>query len=331
MWSRSMHSASFTDPIFQTSYLRAYQASGGEAGRICLRCHAPAAALNEDPLVQQPLSREGITCDYCHSIESVYLERRNNPFTVKMDGVKRGPLADADSPAHKVAPSPLHESSEFCAGCHEYTSERGVLLFSTYTEWKASPQAGQGITCQKCHMPMGPGDIVRSGLGSDREMINLHNISGGHSRDQVRKAASVRILGVRREPGNSVLVEVQVANIGSGHSIPTGLPTRRLTLDVVLFAGQREVRRFQRHYQKSVVDASGEILADDHRILLDGDSILDDTRLRAGERRVEKFYATVSNRKEVLKAEASLTYLYRPELMLRQDMSIEMASDQHSP
>jgi len=331
MWRRSMHSASYTDPIFQTSFLRAYQATGGQAGPLCLRCHAPAAVMNDDPLAQHPLSREGITCDYCHSIESVDLESRNEPFTVKLDGVKRGPLADADSPVHQVSSSPLHESSEFCAGCHEYISEGGVPLLSTYSEWKASPQAAQGITCQKCHMPIGPGDVVRSGLGSDREMINLHNISGGHSRDQVRKAASVRILGVRREPGSSVLVEVQVANIGSGHSIPTGMPTRRLTLEVVLYAGQREVRRFQRHYQKSVVDASGEGLTDDHRTLLDADSILEDTRLKAGERRVEKFYATVSNRKEALKAEASLTYLYRPELMMRQDMSIDMASDQLSP
>jgi hypothetical protein len=331
MWRRSMHSASFTDPIFQTSYLRAYQETGGQAGPICLRCHAPAAVLNEDPLIQQPLSREGITCDYCHSIVSVDLERRDEPFTVKTDGVKRGPLADADSPIHKVASSPLHESSEFCAGCHEYTNERGVSLMSTFSEWKSSPQAAQGITCQKCHMPMGPGDVVRSGFGSDREMINLHNISGGHSRDQVRKAASVRILGVRREPGSSVLVEVQVANTGSGHSIPTGMPTRKLILDVVLYAGDRQVRRFQLHYQKSVVDASGEILANDHSVLLDADSILEDTRLRAGERRLERFYATVSNKQEVLKAEASLTYFYRPELMLRQDMSIDVASDRFSP
>ena len=331
MWRRSMHSAAVTDPIFQTSYLRAYQETGGRAGPICLRCHAPAAVMNEDLLMREPLSREGITCDYCHSIVSVDLARWDQPFTVETDGVKRGPLADADSPVHKVAASPLHESSEFCAGCHEYTNERGVPILSTYSEWKSSPQAAQGVTCQKCHMPMEPGNVVRPGFGSDRKMINLHNISGGHSRDQVRKASTVKILSVRRELRNSVLVEVEVSNSGSGHSIPTGMPTRRLTLDVVLYAGDRVVRRFQRHYQKSLVDASGEILTDDHRVILDAESILEDTRLRPGERRVEKFYATVSSRKEALKAEANLTYLYRPELILRQEMSIDMASDRFSP
>lgn len=331
MWRRSMHSAAVTDPIFQTSYLRAYQETGGQAGPICLRCHAPAAVMNDDLLMREPLSREGITCDYCHSIVSVDLARRDQPFTVETDGVKRGPLADADSPVHKVAASPLHESSEFCAGCHEYTNERGIPILSTYSEWKSSPQAAQGVTCQKCHMPMEPGNVVRPGFGSDRKMINLHNISGGHSRDQVRKASTVKILSVRRELRNSVLVEVEVSNSGSGHSIPTGMPTRRLTLDVVLYAGDRVVRRFQRHYQKSLVDASGELLKDDHRVILDAESILEDTRLRPGERRVEKFYATVSSRKEALKAEANLTYLYRPELILRQEMSIDMASDRFSP
>lgn len=331
MWRRSMHSAAVTDPIFQTSYLRAYQETGGRAGPICLRCHAPAAVMNEDLLMREPLSREGITCDYCHSIVSVDLARWDQPFTVETDGVKRGPLADADSPVHKVAASPLHESSEFCAGCHEYTNERGVPILSTYSEWKSSPQAAQGVTCQDCHMPLEPGNVVRPGFGSDRKMINLHNISGGHSRDQVRKASTVKILSVRRELRNSVLVEVEVSNSGSGHSIPTGMPTRRVTLDVVLYAGDRVVRRFQRHYQKSLVDASGEILTDDHRVILDAESILEDTRLRPGERRVEKFYATVSSRKEALKAEANLTYLYRPELILRQEMSIDMASDRFSP
>jgi nitrate/TMAO reductase-like tetraheme cytochrome c subunit len=331
MWRRSMHSGAFTDPIFETSYLRAFEATDGEAAVLCMRCHAPAAVSTQDATLQEALTREGVTCDFCHSIVSVDLERRDVPFTLKIDGVKRGPLADSESPAHEVAASPLHESSELCAGCHEYTSERGVSIMSTYSEWKASPQAAQGVTCQNCHMPLGPGAVARPGLGSSRSMINLHNISGGHSRDQVRKAATVKILSVGREIGDSVLVEVEVSNTGAGHNIPTGMPTRRLTLDVALYAGKREVRRFQRYYQKSLVDAGGEILTDDHRVLLDAESILEDTRLRPGEQRIEKFYATVSNRRAVLKAEASLTYLYRPELMLRQEMSIDIGSDRFSP
>ncbi len=326
MWRRSMHAGAVTDPVFQASYMRAYHETAGRAREVCLRCHAPAAVLAGDLDLRDPNNREGITCDFCHSVLSVDLKRPDRPFRVVLDGVKRGPLLDADSPAHLIAKSDLHKSAEFCAGCHEYVSPVGLPLLSTYTEWLSSSQASEGRTCQHCHMPMTPGQTVRPSLGVYRSEINLHDISGGHSADQVRKAATLRILRVQREQPTVVAVEVEVTNVGSGHSIPTGLPTRKLILEVILFAGGREAHRFERQYQKVLLDDQGRPITEDHRAMLDAKTIREDTRLRPGERRVERFVANVPTR-EALRAEAHLRYVYEPELLLRQTMSIDMGSD----
>jgi hypothetical protein len=326
MWQRSMHGKSLSDPIFQVSYMRAYLETGGKARGTCLRCHAPAAALTGDLELEDPISREGITCDYCHSVASVDLSRASRPFEVRLDGVKRGPLGDAHSPAHEVARSPVHESAEFCAGCHEYTTPQGLTVFSTYSEWKASRYAKEGRPCQSCHMPSMPGSTVRADLGVRRREINLHNISGGHSADQVRRAASVKILRAERESPDRAVVEVEVANVGSGHAIPTGLPTRKLVLQVVLFVDGREVQRLDRTYQRTILDGEGRRITDDHRTILEGRKLLDDNRLRPGERRIERFVAPVSTRGR-LSAEVHLDYVYQPELLHREQMSISIATE----
>ncbi len=325
MWQRSMHANSWSDPVFQASYMKAYVETGGKARGICMPCHAPGAVLSKDS-DREASTSEGISCDFCHSVVSVDLARPGRAFSVVLDGVKRGPLSDAVSPAHEVAKSDLHKSAEFCAGCHEYVSPRGLAIFSTYTEWKVSPQAKEGKTCQHCHMPMTPGQTVKPELGIYRPEINLHDVSGGHSTEQVRKAASTRILRVAREQPKTAVVEVEVANIGSGHSIPTGLPTRKLVLEVVLFAGDREVRRFERLYQKVLLDGHGLPIVDDHQVILGARTMGEDTRLQPGERRLERFVAAVPS-KGALRAEATLRYVYEPEILTRQMMSIDMGVD----
>jgi Cytochrome c554 and c-prime len=325
MWRRSMHANSWTDPIFALSYSKAYLETGGKAQEVCVPCHAPGATLSKDPDREAALD-DGITCDFCHSVVSVDLDSPGHALRAVMDGVKRGPLADAVSPAHQVAKSELHESAEFCAGCHEYANPNGVKVFSTYSEWQASPQAKEGKVCQDCHMPMTAGQTVKPELGIYREEINLHDISGGHSSEQVRKAASIHILRLARGEPQTALVQVEVANVGSGHAIPTGLPTRKLVLEVVLFVGKREARRFERVYQKVLLDAHGAPISNDHQTIIGAHALGTDNRLRPGERRLEEF-TTVVPPHGVLRAEASLRYVYEPELVTREAMSITVGTD----
>jgi RNase P subunit RPR2 len=326
MWKRSLHSMAYTDPIFQASYMRVYLETQGEAKRTCLRCHAPVAAMTGDLDMQEEISREGITCDFCHSIKSINLDNQEQPFLIALDGVKRGPLVDAESPTHEVEKSDLHQSSKFCAGCHEYVNPDGLSILSTYSEWRVSPQAAAGKSCQHCHMPLIPGETVSEDFDIQRGKVNLHNISGGHSREQVRKAATATILSVRREKPDVGVVEVEVANVGSGHSIPTGMPTRRLVLEVELLVGGISVHRFERNYQRRLLDDNGKVIFDDHRVMTVARKLLDDTRLEPGERRIERLVTEVPTR-GALNARMRLRYVYEPQLLSREPISIEIAAE----
>jgi len=51
----------------------------------------------------------------------------------------------------------------------------------------------------------------------------------------------------------------------------------------------------------------------------------EDTRLRPGERRIERFETTVPRRGQ-LRADMTLRYQYEPEIFTRETMSIQIAS-----
>ena len=69
---------------------------------------------------------------------------------------------------------------------------------NTYVEWKASPQAAQGLTCQTCHMP-------------DRR----HLWRGIHDPEMVASGLTPR-LSVDTER-----VRFEITNTGVGHAFPT--------------------------------------------------------------------------------------------------------------
>jgi len=165
-WKNAMHSMSIEDPIFKASYMEAYFKTAGEAKFNCLRCHAPIAFLNNDYDLKNEITKEGVNCDFCHSVKKVSLDNKTYPFEIEIGEIKRGPLSDVDSPAHKTESSALFKSSELCAGCHEYTNRNGVEVLGTYSEWRTSPYAEEGIHCQNCHMPLIPGKIVKPEIKS---------------------------------------------------------------------------------------------------------------------------------------------------------------------
>jgi hypothetical protein len=117
-----------------------------------------------------------------------------------------------------------------------------------------------------------------------------------------------------------------VANVGSGHCIPTGLPTRRLVLEVLLLVDGRDVQRFDRTYQRTLLDSQGNLITDDHATILHAHKLLADTRLRPDERRLERFVAQVPTQGR-LGVEVHLDYIYQPELLHREQMSIPIASE----
>ncbi len=321
-WKNSLHAMTVSDPIFDAAYWDAIKLSKGAARPICLSCHAPTTRLTKDYDQRLPITAEGVTCDFCHTIAAANPLAAGEPYTMRPGRVKWGPIRPAQSPAHKTQYSVIHFSSELCGGCHEYRAKSGALLTGTYSKWRASYYAEQGIQCQTCHMPLGKGRVVRPEVNAAEWPINLHDIQGGRSPEQIRKAARIEVRDiVRLEGGYRVVVAVE--NVGSGHMIPTGIPTRQLDLVVQLRRGQTVVGEKQAAFRKVVVDEQGNELRTDAEALLRGVAIKSDNRiLPKRSQEVILFFPYTGPPDFVV--EAKLYYRYPVALAKPEDITVEM-------
>jgi hypothetical protein len=243
----------------------------------CDRCHAPLESVTEyDNLA----TRDAVGCDVCHTIRDV-------PSTGKFqmhlgDIVKFGPLCDAkDNYFHKVGCSPLHGTSELCSACHSLSwktkSGETLTVQSEFEEWRASIYGSGRIECQSCHMP-GSHDSVAVGSPA-RGGVPNHSFSLA----ELRKSAILMSVTVR-DSGSDVEVDVSLKNNKAGHSIPSGLPERRLALRVTVTDELGKVtHRAQQVY--------GRILADERgpAPFYAADRLQTDTRIQAMETRQEQF------------------------------------------
>ena len=226
MWKGSKHARAFENPIFAAAY-RDLQREGGDARRLCLRCHAPIAGITGDLEAQQAITREGVTCDFCHSVTGVAIRDTDSPFVVEVGGPKRGPKVGASSAAHAIQPSILHKSSRLCGGCHEFRNPEGLTTISTISEWRASSYPAELRACQDCHfLPVNGRSTIQTGnpVGSK---IPDHRLQ--RSQEQLQEAVKLDLRRVTLNAGR-LEVAVGIRNAGSGHAVPTGHPSRRLVL-----------------------------------------------------------------------------------------------------
>lgn len=210
-WRTSLHARAFSPGL--VGQLLTFDANDTAE---CLQCHAPLAeqhvafeaarslklAHRKD---KQGLAAAGNSCGGCHVRE----HRRFGP-PQRGTGVT-GP-SDPSAPHGGVWRTAFFESSEFCSGCHQFAAEtavNGKPLQNTYVEWKASPQAGQGKTCQTCHMP-------------DRQ----HLWRGIHDRDMVASGLTPRMTA------DATGVRFEITNSGVGHAFPTYV-TPKVVMNVV--------------------------------------------------------------------------------------------------
>ncbi len=322
-WKRSLHAFSLTDPIFDTAYMQAVKEVGEEARKRCLHCHAPMTMMNGDYDLKEGVSREGVSCDFCHTVTAVHLDGRDKPYSIELGLVKRGVIRQTSSPAHEVAYSALHGKSEFCGGCHNYLTPEGRAIIGTYDEWRAGPYAAEGVQCQNCHMVMSPGKVaVEGGLQPSSE-FHLHSLI--HDSAQLRSALALQIVRAERS-GNLLVAEVMVENVGSGHMVPTGLPTREVVLRVEVESGGH-VRSAERRYRKVVADKSGRPLQSDYRVLLHGARILNDNRIAPREKRIESFRFPVRGT-DTVRVTAELAYQYSPAMLSVKDMNIPLGKSE---
>lgn len=285
VWRESLHASAWSNNVFQAGYKRSKQLYGEEEARACLSCHAPTVRHTKDFAVKDPITAEGVTCDFCHSVREVDLEDKKDPFRLTIGKAKYGPLRHAQSPAHEIVNSDLHKRSEFCAGCHEYTNRHGVKVLSTYSEWKSSSFARKGQQCQDCHMPLVPGRVVALNVKPDTpNSVNLHNVSGSHDIERVREAISLDLVGYEWL-GDRVWVYIKVANKGSGHCFPTGMPMHRAVLEVTLRDAGAEVGRREIPFERVLLDEKGRPLRREHEVMVLAAKVRSDTRLKPNETR----------------------------------------------
>ena len=273
-WSDSMHAKALTDPLYTLKRDAGNSATNGAIGKFCDGCHAPVAIMsgentsNFESLPEQ--SREGVGCDFCHQVTGSTSPFGNTSVDVIPDGTRRAQLDDAQAP-HQAAYSKFHTTAEFCGNCHNVNHpSNGLALEATYTEWKNSTYAAEGIVCQDCHMTPGVGPSTNPGasaLGApSRSHIFNMTFTGGNTglgdsqlaEERLKGAAALDISVNDIVPeGSESVVTVTVTNSGAGHYLPTGLTDMRQMWLVVTAAtesgGEKEL--FRRNF--------GTILADD--------------------------------------------------------------------
>jgi len=310
-WKQSAHASAMESRLFQDALKHAEQGFGGEARKVCLRCHAPAAGFTGDLELVRKVSWEGITCDYCHSIREVSTSGANPAARVEFSDVKSGPTKDVTSPAHRTVFSAVHTSSLACISCHEYKNGLGFSVLATYTEWKESAYMAARQECQNCHMYTVRGRVVDASVKeTSGSGVNLHQMPGSRSPEQLNKAIRMRVSSERE--GGQIRVTVRLTNAGAGHYVPTGSPLRRLILEVKAepYGGNPPLHQ-ERVYTRVIADAKGEVIEREDMAFLRAAKVVKDTRIAPKETRTETFSFSVPGGK-LTRLEASLSYYYSP-------------------
>jgi hypothetical protein len=169
----------------------------------CQRCHAPLAEQIpylekgvHNPVYQEGFREQGLVCAACHV-------RGNQRFGPP----PRKPMAEG-APHGGFIVKTEYESPAFCASCHDFTPGGGMhgkLVQETAEEWRRTPFAAEGKTCQSCHMP-------------DRR----HLWKGIHDSAMVSSAVSIQAqFDPQLKPGDSLRALISLTNVGAGHRFPT--------------------------------------------------------------------------------------------------------------
>jgi len=316
-WRTGLHAFTFNNPIFTAAYQKAYTETEGKAARICLPCHAPTAIVTGDYQAKLEITREGVTCDFCHTVTEVKMDIPAG-FVNKTGPVKFSPGKERKpkDKEHAVAHSEDFASSKLCAGCHKLVNSHGLSVMDTYNEWNESAVKKEGKSCRTCHMKKIEGVKVP---GAGFTEISDHSLS--HTVATMKDAVTLQIKKPKKSSG-PMAVEVVVTNAKAGHSIPTGTPERKLVVEVSTFDEKGAlVEKQERVYRRVVADAAGTEIFSGGDVFLHGVKITQDNRLKSGESRTEKF--TFEKRPASVKSVSAEAYfLYEPMTLQKAEMRI---------
>lgn len=281
------------DPLFTPQNTLANAETGGATNQFCFRCHTPIGflaghAVASDGSQLTELDREGITCDFCHRVTGAAGVSNMQAIMDPNDNAVHGGLSDPTASTHGEIYSQFIQTGEFCAICHEVNTPAMFPAERTYREWKNSPYAESGVTCQDCHMSAGithfqasPGQLATS--GPVRANVPLHYFAAattdfpgmtGRSTDSIAFAVktlqSACSLGIDNPDsvfeGTNLNFDIAVTNVGAGHNVPSGVSEdRQMWLEVQVLDGTG-----QELYHSGAVGPDGKLdpmAVDFHRIL----------------------------------------------------------------
>lgn len=180
-WSVSQHAYAQLSPIYMAMQTTINMKTSATNGDFCIRCHNPVGmnigeSLYISNLKRNPTSREGITCVACHRVNKNY-GKISGRFALEEGDVYSpvyGPKGGGElsrvlnkPEKYRVSQSPddpgrsIHTEARqffaltkpgFCGTCHDVTLFNGFRLEEAFAEYKQSPAAKRGETCQDCHM-----------------------------------------------------------------------------------------------------------------------------------------------------------------------------------
>ena len=215
-WSVSSHSYAQLSPVYMSLNSEINELTSGTDGDFCLRCHSPIGAnLGESPFIsnlkRHPTSREGITCVVCHRLTKSYNKRSGRLALEEGDILQPvyGPTGNEElarvlkntdkyrvvteegKPGRKIHREARKFASIsdpiFCGTCHDVTLFNGFRLEEAFSEYRLSPAAKKGVTCQDCHMGKvegipsgyheGPAAVV-GGVPTRKRKITSHIFAG---------------------------------------------------------------------------------------------------------------------------------------------------------
>jgi hypothetical protein len=193
--------------------------------------------------------------------------------------------------------APHIRQSELCATCHTLITQAlgpdgrvvGQLHEQmNFQEWQHSAYVGEKRSCQSCHMPaVETPTRISSVLGDERDGFARHLFVGGNAfmlrilnryRDELGVAASAQELEMTARAtlrqleqhtarvsieratvtGASLALEVSVRNL-TGHKMPTGYPSRRAWLHLIVHDVQGRVA-----FESGAIEPSGVIRGNDN-------------------------------------------------------------------
>jgi nitrate/TMAO reductase-like tetraheme cytochrome c subunit len=217
-WSVSQHSYAQMSPIYMAMQARINTLTSGTNGDFCVRCHNQVGmnmgeSIYTSNLDRPASSREGVTCSVCHRVNKSYGKISGRLPLVRgpMHSTIFGPtgnknvkyvLEDPEKKGFRVVTNPeergltMHGKAEkffeltkpgFCGTCHDVTLLNGFRLEEAFSEFKQSPAAKNGVSCQDCHMgkvagqakgyEQGPAAIV-DGVPTPSRKITNHFMAG---------------------------------------------------------------------------------------------------------------------------------------------------------